>query len=277
MGFFILSCDCRPVTQGDGRSGPPVGVPCPLSGRIRGLAVVWIRRCDLNSRVALVVGASDGVGLALCRRLVSDNWKVVGISRSPGSIEDAAYEHVLIDVTADNYAMELGGICDRVGTVDLCVYCAGIGETLDVDHLERQHRVFAVNLMGAVSTIDVVVARMVTAGQGHFIGLSSMADRLIAPTSPSYSASKAGFTSYLRSLAVALRSKNVYVTNVRFGFVDTKMAVGPVRPMMMPVEKAVDILMGAIRTRPVQVSRPRTVAFIVGLVGKLAAVRPPTR
>ncbi|MCB9089370.1 MAG: SDR family NAD(P)-dependent oxidoreductase [Calditrichae bacterium] len=59
-----------------------------------------------------------------------------------------------------------------------------------------------------------------------FIGLSSLADEMISAEAPSYHAAKAGFSNYLEGLALALKPSGVRVTNLRFGFVDTKMAKG---------------------------------------------------
>ena len=56
---------------------------------------------------------------------------------------------------------------------------------------------------------------------------------------------------------MALKSKGVYVTNVRFGFVDTKMAKGDVKPFMMNVEKAVDHLERCIRNKPASYTAPK--------------------
>jgi short-subunit dehydrogenase len=116
---------------------------------------------------------------------------------------------------------------------------------------------------------------MVRAGSGHFIGLSSMADGMLAPDSPSYSASKSGFSNYLESLALATRPKGVYITNVRFGFVDTKMAKGTLKPFMMSTEKAVSHLMKCIMKRPVRYSAPiimMPIVKIFNLVNRLKTI-----
>jgi short-subunit dehydrogenase len=98
---------------------------------------------------------------------------------------------------------------------------------------------------------------MVRAGRGHFIGISSLADELLSAEAPSYHASKAGFSNYLGGLRLALKPKGVAVTNVRFGFVDTKMAKGKVKPLMMSVERAVDHIQRCIRTRPAVYVAPK--------------------
>jgi NAD(P)-dependent dehydrogenase (short-subunit alcohol dehydrogenase family) len=225
------------------------------------------------TRRALIVGSGDGIGLALSRRLLRDGWSVVGVSRGPGRVDDPGYDHVVLDVTDPDYRAALAKACDGAGRIDLCVYCAGIGEPLRVDDLAAEARVFAVNLMGAVATVEVVVPRMVEAGGGHVIGLSSLADDLLSPDVPSYAASKAGLSSYLRSLAFALRPHGVAVTNVRFGFVDTKMAKAATKPMLISADQAAEVLMRCVRTRPVQVSYPRRMAGAVGVLRRLGTLR----
>jgi NAD(P)-dependent dehydrogenase (short-subunit alcohol dehydrogenase family) len=95
-----------------------------------------------------------------------------------------------------------------------------------------------VNFEAMVSCAAVVIPAMVRAREGHFVGLSSIGDG-VSSDAPAYAASKAGVSSYLAGLALALRPMGVFVTNVRFGFVDTKMAKSPVKPWMISVDQAV--------------------------------------
>ncbi|GGM44390.1 hypothetical protein GCM10011608_31410 [Micromonospora sonchi] len=222
-------------------------------------------------RCAVVVGNSDGIGLAFTRRLLADGWRVAGLSRRENGINVPTYAHHVVDVTAPDYPEVLGKAVDALGRVNLCVYAAGIGEPIDLADLNAQAHTFEVNLLGAVRTVATVVPSMVAAGEGHFIGLSSLADRLVSAEAPGYAGSKAGLSSYLMGLSTALRGQGVSVTTVRFGFVDTKMAKGPVRPLMIPVDRAVEILARCVRTRPVLISRPRRLALLT------AALAPFTR
>jgi short-subunit dehydrogenase len=130
---------------------------------------------------------------------------------------------------------------------------------------EGEPLVIDVNLCGMVRTAAAVIPRMVERGQGHFMGISSVADELLSAEAPSYHASKAGFSNYLGGLARALKPFGVHVTNVRFGFVDTKMAKGNVRPLMITVEKAVDHLEQCIRKKPCRYTAPRTVIPLIKL------------
>ena len=105
---------------------------------------------------------------------------------------------------------------------------------------------------------------MVRAGRGHLLVLSSLADALPSPKAPSYGASKAAVSLLLRGdLPLAARRRGVTVTNVRFGFVDTKMAKARWRPGLISAEQAAKVLMRALTTRPTRVSYPRRMAALV--------------
>jgi NAD(P)-dependent dehydrogenase (short-subunit alcohol dehydrogenase family) len=211
---------------------------------------------------ALIVGSSDGIGLALARTMLAAGWRVTGISRSAAPIDDPAYTHTIADVTDAGYRDALAELVGDDGP-DVCVYCAGIGESLELADLSRDLEVFDVNLVGALSTVAVVVPGMLAAGGGHFIGLSSQADTFVNADAPSYSASKAGLSAYLHGLALALRPHGVFVTNVRFGFVDTKMAKSDVRPFMISADRAAELIMRCVKKRPISFTYPKRMAGLL--------------
>ena len=214
---------------------------------------------------AVVIGNSDGIGLGLTTRLLERGWSVAGLSRSLSPIEHPACRHAVVDVRDLRYPSLLGEVLDGGEPVDLCVYCAGIGELLDPDDMSCEVDIFEVNLVGMVRTVSAAVPRMVRRGSGHIIGLSSMADGLLSAEAPSYHASKAAFSNYLEGLALALKGTGVRVTNVRFGFVDTKMAKGDRRPFMMSVDRAVGHLMTCVAKRPVRYTAPLAMVPLVML------------
>jgi short-subunit dehydrogenase len=203
--------------------------------------------------------------LALTREILRRGWTVLGVSRSDSPVGHESYRHVRALVQDDGYVEKLKALLATVPPPDLCVYCVGVGEPLDLSRMEREAEVFEVNLVGMVRTAACVIPLMERRGAGHFIGLSSLADELVSPDAPSYSASKAGFSSYLGGLALAMRPKGVYVTNVRFGFVDTKMAKGEVKPFMMPVDRAVRHLLACIERKPIRYSAPWQMVLLVRL------------
>lgn len=222
---------------------------------------------------ALVIGNSDGIGLALTKLLLGQGWQVTGLSRSQSPLTSEEYVHHVVDVREASYSARLAEIVAALAGLDVCVYCVGIGEHLNVETFAAERRVFETNLIGAVATAEVVLPAMIRAGSGHFIGLSSLADLLIDPVAASYAASKAGLTAYLESIARACRPRNVHVTNLRFGFVDTKMANSPVKPFMITPLAAAERIMHCIRKRPIRDSYPKRMAVLVRLLGFVVKYR----
>jgi NAD(P)-dependent dehydrogenase (short-subunit alcohol dehydrogenase family) len=222
---------------------------------------------------ALVIGNTDGIGLALTRKLLASGWTVSGVSRSPSSLADPRYEHAVLDVTAPDYALALAALLAGRPPLQACFYCAGIGELFNPDDLALEARTFAVNLVGAAQTIQTVLPGMLAAGRGHIVGLSSLADDGPSSAAPSYAASKAGLTAYLVSLALALRPRGIHVTAVRLGFVDTKMAKARVRPFMVSADQAADAVLRCLGTRTMQLTYPKRMGALVRVLRWLSALR----
>ncbi|MBM9616996.1 SDR family NAD(P)-dependent oxidoreductase [Desulfobulbus rhabdoformis] len=213
---------------------------------------------------ALMIGNSDGIGLAATERLLADEWNIIGISRSESPIKNTNYQHCIADIGDKKYTELLDKLILE-HSFDLCIYFAGIGELLDFKNMKNEPNIIDVNLTGMVKAAAAIIPTMVNRGKGHFIGISSVADDLLSAEAPSYNASKAGFSNYLGGLALALKPKGVFVTNVRFGFVDTKMAKGDIRPFMMSVEKAIDHLQICFKKKPASYTAPRIITPLVKL------------
>lgn len=208
------------------------------------------------SKTALIIGNSDGIGLGLTQSLLSGGWSITGISRSDSEVRHPQYRHIVSEVQSNTYPEALKSTLENQ-VFELCVYCTGIGELLDFSNMKKEIEVIEVNLTGLVTTLAEVLPHMLDHGKGHIIGISSFADELRSGKGASYHASKAGFSSYLESLTLALRDSPVSITNIRFGFVDTKMAKGDRKPFMMTVDKAVHHIKKCIEKRPVRYSAPR--------------------
>lgn len=222
---------------------------------------------------ALIIGNSDGIGLALTRRLLAKDWTATGISRSPSAIDDPRYRHHVADIRSPEYDDAVRAAVDATAALDACIYCAGIGEAIDLDDLAADIAVFEVNLMGLIRTVSQVLPAMLTAGQGHFIGLSSQGDSFLNVDAPSYSASKAGMSSYLEALALAVRDRGVRVSNIRFGFVATKMAKSQVRPFEISAERAAQCIERCLAKRPVRYTFPKRMAFLLWFANAIGRVR----
>lgn len=215
----------------------------------------------MKSKLVFIIGNSDGIGLALTKKLLLDKWQIIGFSKSASQVEDSKYRHVVVDVTSDDFTHQFESMLQV--PPDVVVYCAGIGEEFNIRSIEFEQKVIQVNLMGAVKTIEAVLPIFIQKKNGQIIVISSLADQIISPDAPSYSASKAGLSNYVEGIALAVRKYGVSITNVRFGFVDSKMSKSEKLPLMMTVEKSVEHLLKCIDKKPIRYSRPRIMAAIV--------------
>jgi short-subunit dehydrogenase len=216
-----------------------------------------------NQKKAIIIGNSDGIGLGLTKRLLELDWQVEGISRSQTQIEHKNYHHSISQVEASDYIERLTSSVKSSVKIDLCVYCVGVGELLNFSDMQYETQIININLVAAVQTMSVVIPAMLKNNSGHFIGLSSVADAMISAEAPSYHASKAGLSNYLESMALALKPEGIFITNIRFGFVDTKMAKGDVRPFMMSVERATDHILKCMAKKPLRYTAPKIVIPLV--------------
>jgi short-subunit dehydrogenase len=228
------------------------------------------------TRTVLVVGNSDGIGAALTRALLTRGDRVVGLSRSPSPLGPSGPRHEMLDVSSPELTNVVRRL-DQEERFDACVYCAGIGSELKLPDLSREAHVVEVNLVGMMRTMEALVPRWIDERRGHFVGLSSLADSLYLTEAPSYSASKAAFSNYLVSMGFKLRSHSVRVTNVRFGFVDTKMARSPIKPLMMTPDKAAAHVLRCLDTKPRQLTVPKAMGALVALLRLGQSLRVWTR
>jgi len=209
--------------------------------------------------LAVVTGASSGIGSALCRRLRADGWHVVGVSRSPAPDAD---EHEACDVS-DRVALEEAAarVLERHPRVDLLVCNAGVAGREDylVADPETVERTMNVNYFGAVWTLRAFRPGLGTGS--HLVNVVSVAGQVaLGP----YSSSKHAQLAFSRAVAVELAAHGVKVHTVNPGFVDTpgfpqrSRFNGLVyRILVMPVDLVVDRIMGAIEHDRREIVVPR--------------------
>lgn len=189
----------------------------------------------LKDQVAVVTGASMGIGEAIARQFASEGAFVVMCSRDLGRCEVARQrignsERTVAwacDVRDESQVRELvGRVMERYGRIDLWVNNAGVGllDSVETMNLEYCHSLLETNLFGAVRAMQQVLPIMRRQQSGTVVNISSVASYVALPFSASYSASKSALSAFSYAARMELCGTGVNVLNVCPGFVTTNLA-----------------------------------------------------
>jgi 2-dehydro-3-deoxy-L-rhamnonate dehydrogenase (NAD+) len=171
-------------------------------------------------RVALVTGASSGIGAATCRRLCDEGWHVVGLARRPSP--DASVS-LLVDITRSGDLLEA---FESVPPPRLLVHAAAtIGPIapLSVSDPDEWRRAVDVNLVGAYNVLRAALAGPLARDGGLAIHLTSGAASNAKPYWSAYSASKAGAEQLVRSAAADVEGTACGICSLDPGITETPM------------------------------------------------------
>lgn len=177
--------------------------------------------------MALVTGASGGLGGALCGQLAQDGWQVVAGARSGQvSVSHKLILAAQLDVTdSAQIAFVVEDMLTRFGRIDLLINNAGLtADALCAQMSEEDwDRVLDVNLRGAFLCAKAVARPMARQRDGHIINISSFGARRGPRGQGNYAAAKAGLIGLTHSLAQELGSRNVRVNVIFPGVLPTPM------------------------------------------------------
>ncbi len=201
--------------------------------------------------VAIVTGASSGIGRALALRLGADGYRVGLIARRRDELEAVAGEIARTGGAAVAAVADVGDrsalraavaeVEDRLGPTDVMVANAGFGAPTRIDPLNTAEveSTFRVNLFGVIYSLEAVLPGMLARGRGHLLAVSSLAAFKGLPGESAYCASKAAVNTYMEGMRIALRSRGVVVTTICPGFVQTPMApMDSATPFQMSADEA---------------------------------------
>ncbi|MGQ7957974.1 SDR family NAD(P)-dependent oxidoreductase [Pseudomonas sp. SP16.1] len=178
-------------------------------------------KSEFQDRLAVVTGASSGIGLALCAALLQRGARVLAMSRSPGGLPalHETYSSRLLwlggDVTRSEDLQALGRRAAQIGPVDYLVPNAGIAELADSLDLAAFDRQWAVNGAGALNTLAALRGELARPASVVFV--SSFLTRSSFPGLAAYIASKAALSAQARTLAVELATLGVRINLVSPG------------------------------------------------------------
>jgi len=189
---------------------------------------------ELTGRVALVTGASRGIGRAIAGRLAEQGAIVVAAARGDHAHGTAAdltskgwrAEAVSLDVTDQAEVERLpGAIIERHGRLDIVVSNAGITRDQLLMRMKRDDwdAVLATNLTATFSLAQAAIRPMLRQRGGRIIAVSSVVGQMGNAGQTNYAASKAGLIGFAKALAREVASRGITVNVVAPGMIETDM------------------------------------------------------
>ena len=187
-----------------------------------------------TDHVALVTGASRGIGRAVARRLASDGAFVVAAARGDHAepvvqeilADGGRAEAVTLDVT-DRGTIEamVKGARERHGRIDVLVNNAGIARDQLLLRMKPDDwdAVLATNLTAVFACCQAVLRPMLKQRSGRIVNIGSVVGQTGNPGQANYAASKAGLVGFSKSLAQEVASRGVTVNVVAPGLIETDM------------------------------------------------------
>ncbi len=174
--------------------------------------------------VAIVTGASGGIGEATARALHAAGYRVFGTSRRPPATRSAGIEYLVCDVTSDESVTAMvGQVLEQSGRIDLLVNNAGVGLVggAEESSLEQAKSLFEVNVFGVIRLTKAVLPAMRRQGSGRVVNISSVMGLIPAPFMALYAASKHALEGYSESLDHEIRGAGVRVVLVEPAYTRT--------------------------------------------------------
>ncbi len=240
----------------------------------------------IDGNVAMITGASSGLGAEMARQLASRGWRVGLTARRAVELGEVAAA-ILADggtvviapadaTDAVATAAAVRKVVRQLGPIDLLIANAGIGLEFSARNFDASHfaRMVQVNLVAPVLAIECVLPAMVERGSGQIVGISSLAGYRGLPGSAGYAATKAGLTALLEGLRPELKRSGIGVSIVHPGYVRTPMTSGQrhPQPFLMDVEPAVRRILWGIERRQRRIDFPLPMVALLRLARLLPDV-----
>src|SRR5438132_3299131 len=187
-----------------------------------------------TGQVALVTGASSGIGEAAARALVGAGFTVYGTSRraTPGE-KRGEVAFLPLDVTDDqSVAGAVREVLDRSGRIDVLVNNAGLGiaGAAEESSIEQARALFDTNLFGSIRMTNAVLPQMREQGSGRIINIGSVLGFLPAPYMALYCATKHAVEGYSESLDHELRTRGIRVSVIEPSYTRTQFEANTLEP-----------------------------------------------
>ncbi|MFC0141682.1 SDR family NAD(P)-dependent oxidoreductase [Erwinia mallotivora] len=220
----------------------------------------------------LITGASSGIGYQLALDYASEGWHVTACGRSTSKLETLHEKFSSIrlcefDIT--NLAQTRQALDGK--SADLVILCAGTCEYLNDGEVEAEkvHRVMNANFNGPVNCLDALLPQLAPGSRVALVG--STACLVPLPRAEAYGASKAALAYFARSLAQDLKARQIAISLVLPGFVDTPLTRRNdfAMPMIVNVEQASRYIRRGLAKGKAEFAFPRLFSIILRVTSRL--------
>jgi NAD(P)-dependent dehydrogenase (short-subunit alcohol dehydrogenase family) len=181
---------------------------------------------NTNKPIALITGASSGIGQATALRLAKAGYQVYGTSRRGAQSGSQSFEMLALDVTRDESVHAAVAELMRLeGRIDLLVNNAGFGIApagAEESSLEQARAIFDTNVFGIIRMTRAVVPHMRQQGSGRIINIGSVLGFLPMPYAALYAATKHAIAGYSESLDHELRTRGIRVSIIEPAYTKTQ-------------------------------------------------------
>ncbi len=178
-----------------------------------------------NRKVALVTGASSGIGQATAELLAKAGYQVYGTSRRGAEASGGAFEMLSLDVTSDaSVDAVVARLVQLEGRIDLLVNNAGFGVApagAEESSMEQVRAIFDTNFFGLIRMTRAVLPHMRRQGSGRIINIGSVLGFLPMPYGALYAATKHAVEGYSESLDHELRTRGIRVSVIEPAYTKT--------------------------------------------------------
>ena len=210
-------------------------------------------------KTAVIFGATSGIGKALTEVLIKDNYKVAITGRRLEKLQEIQQQYPdQVEIyqndiqKVDEVEKVFQQMVEKFGKIDLVIQSSGVGYINPELDWTKEYETIKTNVTGVTKLYDLAYNQFREQQAGHLVGITSIASIRGNRGAPAYFASKAWQKAYLESLFIktkTIRSKQVFITDIRPGFVDTAMALGEGIFWMASLEKATKQIYSAIKKK----------------------------
>jgi short-subunit dehydrogenase len=231
------------------------------------------------NKVAIITGASSGLGWELAKQLSRQGCAVGLLARRLDRLEALAGE---IRAAGGKVAVVQANVTDRhgtvaaihslrdqLGTVDLLIANSGVGLPTELEpmNMDQVDNMIKVNYLGVVYAIEAVLPQMLERKSGHLAAVSSLAAYKGMPGESGYCSSKAAVNLYMEGLRIQVRKRGIAVTTICPGFIKTPMTDVNVFPMpwLMTADEAARKIVRALARKKKVFNFPWQLALLMRL------------